>query len=171
MFILCKQQLLTFCFLLKYLPIFLLTTEYILISFFKFYLFVFVFGCAGLCCCEEFFSSCDKQELLSNCGSQASLVLDPGLQGAQASVVAASGLSSCGSQVLEHRLNSSSTGAKLLCCMWDLPRSQIEPVSPALAGRFFTPEPPTKPLNFLVNCFVLLEYTILKYYLLMRVTI
>ena len=30
--------------------------------------------------------------------------------------------------------------------MWDLPKSGIEPVSPALAGRFFTTEPPGKPL-------------------------
>ena len=28
---------------------------------------------------------------------------------------------------------------------WVLPRSGIEPVSPALAGGFFTPEPPGKP--------------------------
>ena len=29
--------------------------------------------------------------------------------------------------------------------MWDLPESGIEPVSPALADGFFTPEPPGKP--------------------------
>ena len=29
--------------------------------------------------------------------------------------------------------------------MWDLPESGIEPVSPALAGEFFTTEPPGKP--------------------------
>ena len=28
---------------------------------------------------------------------------------------------------------------------WDLPRSGIKPVSPALAGTFFTTEPPGKP--------------------------
>ena len=33
----------------------------------------------------------------------------------------------------------------LLCCMWNLPGSGIKPVSPALAGRFFTTEPPRKP--------------------------
>ena len=32
--------------------------------------------------------------------------------------------------------------------MWDLPGSGIEPVSPALAGRFFTTEPPGKPQQF-----------------------
>ena len=31
--------------------------------------------------------------------------------------------------------------------MWDLPGSAIEPVSPALAGRFFTTEPPGKPAH------------------------
>ena len=35
--------------------------------------------------------------------------------------------------------------AYLLRSMWHLPRSGIEPVSPALAGRFFTTEPPGKP--------------------------
>ena len=30
--------------------------------------------------------------------------------------------------------------------MWDLPGSGIEPVSPSLAGKFFTTEPPGKPL-------------------------
>ena len=29
--------------------------------------------------------------------------------------------------------------------MWDLPRSRTKPVSPALAGRFMTREPPGKP--------------------------
>ena len=29
--------------------------------------------------------------------------------------------------------------------MWDLPRPGTEPVSPALAGKFFTTEPPGKP--------------------------
>ena len=29
--------------------------------------------------------------------------------------------------------------------MWDFPGPEIEPVSPVLAGRFFTTEPPGKP--------------------------
>ena len=36
--------------------------------------------------------------------------------------------------------------------MWDLPRPGLEPVSPALAGRFSTTAPPGKLLN---NTFVL----------------
>ena len=31
--------------------------------------------------------------------------------------------------------------------MWDLPRPGLEPVSPALAGRFLTTAPPGKPPN------------------------
>ena len=46
---------------------------------------------------------------------------------------------------LEHSL-SSGTWAQLLCSMWSLPGQGIEPVSPALAGRFFTTkQPPGKP--------------------------
>ena len=64
--------------------------------------------------------------------------------GTQASVAAAHGLS-CGSWALEYRLNSCGTQAELLSCMWDLPGWGTESVSPALAGRFFTTEPPGKP--------------------------
>ena len=32
--------------------------------------------------------------------------------------------------------------------MWDLPRPGLEPVSPALAGRFSTTAPPGKPYLF-----------------------
>ena len=41
-------------------------------------------------------------------------------------------------------LNSCSSWASLLCRMWNLPRSRIEPMSPALAGRFSTTGPPGK---------------------------
>ena len=37
--------------------------------------------------------------------------------------------------------------------MWVLPRLGIEPVSPAEAGRFFTTEPPGKPLCHLLKSF------------------
>ena len=61
-----------------------------------------------------------------------------------ASVVVAGGLSSCGSRALEHRLSSCGAQAQLLCGMWDLPWPGLEPVSPALAGRFLTTVPPGK---------------------------
>ena len=35
--------------------------------------------------------------------------------------------------------------------MWDLPGSGIEPVPPAMAGEFFTAEPPGKPDLFFFN--------------------
>ena len=38
---------------------------------------------------------------------------------------------------LEHRLSSCGTWAQLLCGMWDLPGPGLEPMSPALASRFF----------------------------------
>ena len=73
-----------------------------------------------------------------------SLVGRHGLQGAQASVVAVFGLSNCGFQAIEHRLNSYGTWAQLLPGIWDLPGSGIKPVSSALEGGFFTTEPPAK---------------------------
>ena len=55
---------------------------------------------------------------------EASLVAEDRLQGAWASVTATRGLSSCGSQVLESRLNSCGEWAQLLCGIWELPRSR-----------------------------------------------
>ena len=60
------------------------------------------------------------------------------------SVVVAQGLSSCGSRALEHRLGSCGARAQLLCGVWDPPGPGLEPVSPALAGRFPTTVPPGK---------------------------
>ena len=47
-----------------------------------------------------------------------------------------------------HRLSNCGSLAQLLCGMWDLPGPGLEPVSPALAGRFSTTAPPGKPPNF-----------------------
>ena len=57
------------------------------------------------------------------------------------------------SLVAEHRLQTRRLGncgsrAYLLRGMWDLPRPGLEPVSPALAGKFSTTAPPGKPLFF-----------------------
>ena len=61
------------------------------------------------------------------------------------------GFNNCGTQAqwlsspaLGHRLKSCGAQAQLLYSIWDLPGSGIEPVSPALAGEFFTTEPPGK---------------------------
>ena len=64
------------------------------------------------------------------------------------------------SPVVEHRLQTrrlSSCGSRvqLLHGMWDLPRPGLEPVSPALAGRFSTTAPPEKPLFiYFLNLFL-----------------
>ena len=44
-----------------------------------------------------------------------------------------------------HRLSSCGSRAQLLRGTWDLSRPGLEPVSPALAGRFSTTAPPGKP--------------------------
>ena len=62
------------------------------------------------------------------------------------------------SLVAEHRLptrrlSSCGSRAQPLCGMWDLPRPELEPVSPALAGRFSTTAPPGKPpLSTFFDC-------------------
>ena len=65
------------------------------------------------------------------------------------------GFSICGSQVLERRLSSCGSWAQLLHSMWDLPGPGLEPVSPALAGKFLTTAPPGKPLLCLYRAFFL----------------
>ena len=64
------------------------------------------------------------------------------------------------SLVAEHRLQTrrlSNCGsrAQLLRGIWDPPRPGLEPVSPALAGRFSTTAPPGKPqfANFYKNIY------------------
>ena len=57
------------------------------------------------------------------------------------------------SLVAEHRLqmrrlSNCGSRAQPLYSMWDLPRPGLEPVSPALAGRFSTTAPRGKPLSF-----------------------
>ena len=58
--------------------------------------------------------------------------------------------------VAEHRLQTlrlSNCGsrAQLLRGMWDLPRPELEPVSPALAGGFSTTAPPGRPAALVLN--------------------
>ena len=60
----------------------------------------------------------------------------------------APGFSSCGSRAIEHRLDSCSARTRVRLTphgMWNLLESNIEPMSPALAGGFFTTELPGKP--------------------------
>ena len=84
----------------------------------------------------------------------ASLISKYGPQGLWASVVVVCGLSICGSWAPEHTLHGCSTN---LVAPWHvgLPRPGVKCVSSALAGRFFTTEPPEKPFNF----YFILEYS------------
>ena len=93
------------------------------------YLFFFL-AVLGLRFCARAFSSCGKRGPLfitvrGPLTITASLVAEHRLQMRR--------LSSCGSQT------------QLLRGMWDLPRPGLEPVPPALAGRFSTTAPPGKP--------------------------
>ena len=86
----------------------------------------------GLRFCARAFSSCGKR------GPLFIAVREP--------------LTIATSLVAEHklqmrRLSSCGSRAQLLRGMWDLPRPGLEPVSPALAGRFSTTVPPGKPQN------------------------
>ena len=101
-----------------------------------------MFGCPG---------SLLLHGLLSSCSGQASHCSGFPCCGAQAlghigSVVAAPRLWSTG-LVVVWCMDLATLGP--LCGMWDLPRSGVEPMSPALAGGFFTPEalgePSTRP--------------------------
>ena len=92
----------------------------------------------GLRFCARAFSSCGKRGPLFIAVRRpltiaASLVAEHRLQMRR--------LSNCGSR------------AQPLHSMWDPPRPGLEPVSPALAGRFSTTAPPGKPL---VNLFIYL---------------
>ena len=94
----------------------------------------------GLRFCTRAFSSCGKWGPLFIAVRRpltiaASLVAEHRLQTRR--------LSNCGSQ------------AQLLCGTWDLPRPGLEPVSPALAGRFSTTAPPGKPPKVIPLIFVL----------------
>ena len=52
------------------------------------------------------------------------------------------------------RLSNCGSRAQLLRGMWDLPRPGLEPVSPALAGRFSTTAPPGKPPQFILTSLI-----------------
>ena len=95
------------------------------------YIFIFIFmAVLGLRFCVRAFSSCGERGPLfiavhGPLTVAASLVAEHRLQTRR--------LSNCGSRV------------QLLRGMWDPPRPGLEPVCPALAGRFSTTAPPGKP--------------------------
>ena len=105
--------------------------------YYYYFLFIYLFmAVLGLRFCARAFSSCSKWGPLfivvrGPLTIEASLVAEHRLQTRR--------LSNCGSR------------AQLLRGRWDLPRPGLEPVSPALAGRFSTTAPPGKPKCVLLN--------------------
>ena len=111
-----------------------------MISFYLFiYLFIYLFmAVLGLRFCARAFSSCGKRGPL--------FIAVRGPLTIAASLVAEHRLQTC-------RLSTCGSRAHLLRGMWDLPRPGLEPVSPALAGRFSTTAPPGKaPIYFIFDC-------------------
>ena len=90
----------------------------------------------GLHFCARAFSSCGKRGPL--------FIVVHGPLTVAASLVAEHRLQT-------HRLSNCGSRAYLLRGMWDLPRPGLEPVSPALAGRFSTTAPPGKPPTNILN--------------------
>ena len=122
----------------------LFDTPRLTIFFFNNFIFLAVLG---LCCCQGF------SPVAASSGY--ALVLVHRLLVAVATLLwctgtRACGISNCISQALDHRLNSCGTWAQLLCGTWDLPGPGIKPMSRALTGRFFTTEPPGKPITSLL---------------------
>lgn len=127
---------------------FLKKQDHILIFlYFKKRTYFFTLGRAGSCHAWAF-SSLREQGLLfvllcSLPGAVASLVAELWLQ-ALASAVAVQGLGSCGPQALECGSGAVAHAALLLRATWKLPGPGINPVTPALTGRFSTTSPPGK---------------------------
>ena len=80
-----------------------------------------------------------RARALSSCGKRGPLFIAVhGPLTVAASLAAEHRLQTC-------RLSSCGSRAQLLRGMWDPPRPGLEPVSPALAGRFSITAPPGKP--------------------------
>ena len=86
----------------------------------------------GLRFCARAFSSCGERGPL--------FIAVRGPLTIAASLVAEHRLQMC-------RLSNSGSRTQPLHGMWDFPIPGLEPVSPALAGRFSTTAPPGKPSN------------------------
>ena len=108
--------------------------------------FLFSVGCGGFVAVAGFSLVAENRATLygsagvSRCRGLF-LVAERELYNVGALVAATPGLSGSGSWAPEHRPRSCGRRALLLRGVWDLPGPGIEPVSPALAGGFFTNEP------------------------------
>ena len=95
------------------------------------YLFIyFIFGCVGSSVRARAFRSCGERGPLFIAVRGPLTIAAPPV---------------AGHRLQTRRLSSCDSRAQLLRGTWDLPRPGLEPVSPALAGRFSTTEPPGKP--------------------------
>lgn len=127
------------------------------------FIIISIFVCAGSSLPSGFFSSCCEQGLFSSCSAQASHCSDPsllwntGLCSTQASVAGDVGHRSCGSRGSERKVTVH--GPSCSECMCDLSRSEIEPVSPALADRFLPLEPPRQISRECINLLSLASFS------------
>ena len=122
------------------------------------FIYLFIFGYAGSSLLLGLFSIWGEWRLLSSycVWLEYSLVGVLSLQWLpllQSKGSRHTGFGSCSLQALEHRLSSYSAWAYLLQGMWTLPWTGIKPMSPAMAGRFFTTEPPGKTISLLLQIF------------------
>ena len=115
------------------------------------YLFFFIFGCVRSSVRARAFSSCSKWGPLFIAVRGLLFIAVRGPLTIAAPPVA-------GHRLQTRRLSSCGTRAQPLRGMWDLPRPGLEPVSPALAGRFSTTAPPGKPYTFFLIFFSIMVY-------------
>ena len=101
------------------------------------YLFFLYFGCVGSSVRARAFSGYGKRGPLFIAVRGPLFIAVHGPLTIAASLVV-------GHRLQKRRLSSCGSRAQLLRGMWDLPRPGLEPVSPALAGRFSTTAPPGK---------------------------
>ena len=105
-------------------------THFFFYSYFIYLFIYFIFGCVGSSVRARAFPSCGKR------GPLFIAVRGP---------LTTAAPPAAGHRLQTRRLSSCGSRAQLLRGMWDLPRPGLEPVSPALAGRFSTTAPPGKP--------------------------
>ena len=116
----------------------------------KFFLYSFIFGCAGSsllhCGCFLVAETRGSSPVVYRLLIAAASLVEPRLQGVRASVVAAQGPVVNSSQAPECRPVAVMPGLSWRMSMWDLPRPGIEQGSPSLQGGFLTTGPPRKSL-------------------------
>ena len=105
--------------------------------FFKIFIYLLIFGHTGASLLCGVFSSCNECGLLSRVGVRACL---------RAQALECMGFSSCSAWAQELRcLGSAAQAQALLLQGIGLSKPGIEPVSPELAGGFYTTGSPGKP--------------------------